>query len=887
MMWLGGTSLVDCKRVGRLVLAVCIGCGALGAQDPARDAGGPETSLRSAASAVSFALAPAAVARGGVLAVTGAGLAGERIVAQGASLPTALGEPATEVLVNGVAAPLYFASATQVNAQIPWGTQVGRALVVVRRGEVESDAVPVQVVDAQPELLTYAGSGALIAQTASGAGQPALDSSDFSPSGGAQLLGRNAAAPAGQLVTVFGVGLGETEPSAVTGAVAPEGGAAPVQAQRAYVGGVPADSVSASLSGEVVGVYELELEVPQQAASGAILRWYSGNASGSGWLGAPGPVRARFLAVPEAAQAPAQVDLTDLHPALLVLTGELDEVEFCYQGVHLFDFRRDAVSSHDICLLPSHPLAPSAAAYRPFEIVNHTPALAALSIPAEGFAGPGVTDRLLVVDGVSAEVRSLALTDGTDRLQPGFGNNPHLRLWSPGSASAGKVVDLNGAAGEPFAAAKPLPSPLLEGYGRVVAQPLAAGFGDGYRMRFVAPDDGEGTAGTRALLFNREAAVVANVELPDGWDPISPPRNINAQGVAVGNSFAPVSVGFGGEDAAYLVARSADGARDAVLSFRAMLPDVAEAEPPAAVDVEVSVLPFPDGSFAANCHPQVRWLRMPLTRSLLLAGSGAAASEFANPRDNRICVADRVIVFRPGAEEIRGVAAPFPLDVGAKGALADYAYFADGGREVALESPEKLQVFDAVQERFRQIEFPEGVGVTLLNRAQSLPGQGRLVALASGGPPRTNNRGVQLPPFPGNRGLLIIDLPSAEVRHLALPEGFQRVVVLPGNSPLLAAGRRSFGVLPLLGRVFARAMAPNAGPGNPGRSIILTWDLATGEAEEVELPEAAHWVVQPLGGGPEGMRPAIWDYKPRSETIAFGVYSRDRQLISVGVLGPE
>ncbi len=883
MTWLERASRDNSERFAKFVVAVCLGCWALGAQDPANVADIPEISLRSATSAVSFALAPAVVARGGVLAISGAGLAGERIAADGAPLPTALGDPATQVLVNGVAAPLFFVSATQVNAQVPWVTEAGRAFVVVRRGEAESEAVPVQVANAQPELLTYEGSDSLIVRTASGGGRPALDGVDLSTGGD----GQDVAATAGQSVTVFGVGLGETEPAALTGAVAPEGGAAPLQTQRAFVGGVPAESVAASLSGEVVGVYELELEVPEQASSGAILRWYSGNASASGLLGARGPVRARFLAVPEAAEAPARIDLTDLNPALLALTGELDELEFCYRGVHLFDFRRDAVSSHDSCLLPSNPVAPTAAAYRPFEIANHTPALVALEVPAEDFAGPGITDRLLVIDGVSGEARSLALEGGTDRLQPGPGNSPHLRLLSPDSASAGIVVDLDGAELGQFNGVAPLPSPLLEGYGRMVAQPQGAGFGDGYRMRFVAPDDGEGTAGARAVLFNREAGIVANIELPDGWSPISPPRNINAQGVAAGNSFAPLTLGFEGEDVAYLVARSTDGTRDAVLSFRAKLPETTEAELPEAVDVEVSVVPFPEGSFAANCHPQVRWLRLPLTRGLLIAGSGTAVSKFANPRENRICVADRVVIFRPGTGEMRAVAAPFPLDTGVKGAMADYAYFADGGREVALEAPQRLHVFDAVREQFREIALPEGVGITLNNRTELLPSRGRLVALATAGPPRTTPRGIQQPPFPGNVGLVVVDLPTGEVRHLALPDGFLRVVVLPNASPLNAAGRRSFGVLPMFGRVFARAMEPNAGPGNPGRSVLLTWDLTTGEAEEVELPDGAHWVVQPPGGGAAGMRPAIWDYKPRSATIAFGVYNRSRQLISVGVLGPE
>jgi hypothetical protein len=48
-------------------------------------------------------------------------------------LPTSLGSPAVEVLVNGRPAPLYFVSPGQINAQAPWETEPGSAQVVVRR----------------------------------------------------------------------------------------------------------------------------------------------------------------------------------------------------------------------------------------------------------------------------------------------------------------------------------------------------------------------------------------------------------------------------------------------------------------------------------------------------------------------------------------------------------------------------------------------------------------------------------------------------------------------------------------------------------------------------------------------------------------------------------
>ena len=130
---------------------------------------------------------------------------------------------------------------------------------------------------------------------------------------------------------------------------------------------------------------------------------------------------------------------------------------------------------------------------------------------------------------------------------------------------------------------------------------------------------------------------------------------------------------------------------------------------------------------------------------------------------------------------------------------------------------------------------------------------------------------------------MVFDFVEGTATHLPLPEGFVRVLNLPGSSALNQQGRRTFGILPLLGRAFARATRP----GQNG-STILTWDLATAEVTEVPLPEGAHWVLQTTGGGNQVVQAGpLWDYKARSQTIAFGVFNRDRQLISIGVLGPR
>ncbi len=111
-------------------------------------------------------------------------------------------------------------------------------------------------------------------------------------------------------------------------------------------------------------------------------------------------------------------------------------------------------------------------------------------------------------------------------------------------------------------------------------------------------------------------------------------------------------------------------------------------------------------------------------------------------------------------------------------------------------------------------------------------------------------------------------------------------------------GLRTFGMFPLIGRAFAYSQKPNGGPGNPGGTAVLTWDVATGEAAEMALPEDGFAVVRRVGGGGGGRggggggggaaaRPYIWAWQPKSSSLAYGVYNRGGDLIAIGVVGPN
>ncbi|MGD0773663.1 MAG: protease pro-enzyme activation domain-containing protein [Candidatus Solibacter sp.] len=97
-------------------------------------------SLSGAANGASF---QSAAAPGMILSVFGKGLANSTLVAPSVPLPLTLG--GVSVTVNGVAAPLYFVSPTQLNVQLPYETVTGTAILAVNNnGQAAAGTFPVK-----------------------------------------------------------------------------------------------------------------------------------------------------------------------------------------------------------------------------------------------------------------------------------------------------------------------------------------------------------------------------------------------------------------------------------------------------------------------------------------------------------------------------------------------------------------------------------------------------------------------------------------------------------------------------------------------------------------------------------------------------------------------
>ena len=94
------------------------------------------------------------VAPGALVSIFGTDLATDTQIASEVPLPTMLGE--TSVTFNGIAAPLFFVSGTQINAQVPFELVAGAGLasVQVTRGGETSVRQPVSVAAVSPGIFT-------------------------------------------------------------------------------------------------------------------------------------------------------------------------------------------------------------------------------------------------------------------------------------------------------------------------------------------------------------------------------------------------------------------------------------------------------------------------------------------------------------------------------------------------------------------------------------------------------------------------------------------------------------------------------------------------------------------------------------------------------------
>lgn len=203
-------------------------------------------------------LMPAALAPGELFTLTGAGLgaapAGLALDSSG-KVSTTLNN--TQVLVNGVAAPLVYSSSGQMNAVVPYEAGAsGIATIQVKSNNVMSAEWGVPLAPSAPGIFTLG---------ATGLGQAAVVNQDGS------INGAGSPAARGSVIQVYATGAGLTQPAGVTGSVT-SGAIAPVLPVTAQIAGMNAQVMFAGLAPtDVSGVLQVNVVVPAGVIPGAAI----------------------------------------------------------------------------------------------------------------------------------------------------------------------------------------------------------------------------------------------------------------------------------------------------------------------------------------------------------------------------------------------------------------------------------------------------------------------------------------------------------------------------------------------------------------------------------------------------------------------------------------
>jgi len=176
------------------------------------------------------------VAPGSIISIFGSSFATAGVNATGVPLATSLGS--VSVSINGVAAPLFFVGPTQINAQVPWSTQPGRATLTISTPSGTSASTSFNVAAAAPGIF------AIVNQ----------DNSPNTPS---------TPASAGSVVTVYLTGIGAVDNPVDTGAATPS---APLSSATtratATINGVPATVQFIGLTPGSVALAQANIVVP-------------------------------------------------------------------------------------------------------------------------------------------------------------------------------------------------------------------------------------------------------------------------------------------------------------------------------------------------------------------------------------------------------------------------------------------------------------------------------------------------------------------------------------------------------------------------------------------------------------------------------------------------
>jgi uncharacterized protein (TIGR03437 family) len=167
---------------------------------------------------------PGPVAPGSYITLFGQNLA-QTVATASYPLPTTLA--GTSLTIDGVPAPLYYVSPTQIDAQVPFATASGTATAILTAGGVPLPAVTFTVQPTAPGLFTS-----------------------------------GATASVGDVITVYGTGQGMVDTPIADGVRAPDSPVGITAPVAATLGGQPAAVSTATLVPRLAGVFQVSIQIP-------------------------------------------------------------------------------------------------------------------------------------------------------------------------------------------------------------------------------------------------------------------------------------------------------------------------------------------------------------------------------------------------------------------------------------------------------------------------------------------------------------------------------------------------------------------------------------------------------------------------------------------------
>jgi len=190
------------------------------------------------------------VSRGELITITGTNIGPNALqVASTIPLPTTLG--GVQVLINNIAAPIYYVSSTQIAAIVPYEVTTSFAQIQVINNKTSSNVVSELVNATTPGVFT---------NPAGGIGHAAAEHADGS------LISTSSPAQIGETIAVFVTGLGDVSPSIADGAAGVSGSTS--NTITADVNGTAATVTYAGLAPGEAALYQVNLVIPTGLTSG-------------------------------------------------------------------------------------------------------------------------------------------------------------------------------------------------------------------------------------------------------------------------------------------------------------------------------------------------------------------------------------------------------------------------------------------------------------------------------------------------------------------------------------------------------------------------------------------------------------------------------------------